>query len=115
MIVQKENGMNSIQEDVKRLITERGWEKYHRPRYLVDALSVEVAELMNECLWHTPDQVDKLFLEHNEAIVKELADIAINFFSLIHFSGVDIEKEVHEKVEELLSRYGNLNPGEHRK
>lgn len=107
--------MNNIENDVKRLINERGWGKYHRPRYLVDALAVEVAELMNECLWHTPEQIDNLFLEHNEAVVKELADIAINFYSLILYSGVDIEKEVHNKVDELLTRYSNLNKGDHRK
>lgn len=107
--------MNSIEQNVERLIKERGWEKFHRPRYLVDALSVEVSELMNECLWHTPEQVDQMFLDHDEMIVKEMADIAINFYSLALFSGIDLEAAVNAKVDELLDRYGTLKKGEHRK
>lgn len=106
--------MNNIKKNVEKLIKERGWEEFHRPRYLVDALSVEVSELMNDCLWHTPEQIDQLFLDHNESIVKELADIAINFYSLVLFSGVDIDAAVESKVAELLDRYGTLQKGEHR-
>lgn len=107
--------MNTIKDNVKRLIEEQGWKDFHRPRYLVDSLSVEVSELMNECLWHSPEEIDKKFLTHDEQIVKEMADIAINFYSLVLFSGIDIDKAVQKKVDELLVRYNNLKKGEHRK
>ena len=106
--------MSNIEKSVKCLIKERGWEKFHRPRYLLDALSVEVAELMNNCLWHTPEQIDQAFLEHDERIVSEMADIAINFYSLVLFSGIDLDAAVQRKVNELLERYGMLKKGEHR-
>lgn len=107
--------MNTIKDNVKRLIEERGWKDFHRPRYLVDSLSVEVSELMNECLWHSPEEIDQKFLSHDEQIVKEMADIAINFYSLVLFSGINIDEAVQEKVDELLARYSNLEKGEHRK
>lgn len=106
---------NSIIENVKRLIEERGWEEFHKPSYLVNSLAVEVSELMNCCLWHTPEEIDKMFLNQEEEIVKELADIAMNFYSIIRFSNIDIDSAVQHKVDELLVRYSNLNKGEHRK
>lgn len=106
--------MDSIEKNVERLIKERGWEEFHKPRYLIDALSVEVSELMNNCLWHTPEQVDQMFLDKNDKIVNEMADIAINLYSLVLFSGVDLDAAVQNKVDELLERYSSLKKGEHR-
>ena len=107
--------MNNIVKNVDRLIKERGWEKYHRPRYLMDSLLVEVSEMINSCLWHTPEEIDKMFLDHSEELVKELADIAINFYSIILYSNIDIDSAVKNKVDELLNRYESLEKGEHRK
>lgn len=103
-----------IIEEVDRLIKERGWEKFHTPGYLVSALSVECSELMNECLWHTPEEINKMFLSHDQKIVKELADIAINYYSIIRYCGLDVDEIVKAKVNELLMRYEHLDKGEHR-
>lgn len=76
------DNQKSIIENVARLVKQRGWEKYHRPRFLVNALIVEASELMNCCLWLSPEEIDDMFLRKDEEVVKELADIAINFFQL---------------------------------
>lgn len=106
--------MNTIEKNVKRLIEERGWEEFHRPRYLIDSLSCEVSEMMDHVLWHTPEQIDQMFLDQNKDIVDEMADIAINFYSLILFSGIDIDEAVRQKVDSLLVRYADLPKGDHR-
>lgn len=103
-----------IEEQVERLIKARGWEKFHTPAQLVPALIVECSELMNYCLWQDPEEINEKFREGNEDIIKELADIAINYYSIIRYCGIDVEAIVTSKVDELLNRYSYLKPGEHR-
>ena len=109
-----ENKQNNIMGSVERLIETRGWEEFHVPCYLVSSLLVECSELMNECLWHTPEEINEMFQNRAEKIVNEMADIAINYFSLVHYCHLDVEKIVDAKVNELIVRYQNLKHGEHR-
>ena len=103
-----------IEQLVSKLVETRGWEKYHTPAQLVPALAVECAELMQGCLWHTPEEIDVLFKEHDPYLVKELADIAINYYSIIHYCGLSVYDIVDAKVAEVLERYANLKKGDHR-
>ncbi|MDL2258169.1 hypothetical protein LJC42_03290 [Eubacteriales bacterium OttesenSCG-928-K08] len=109
----KSNGQ-SAQNAVERLISERKWESFHKPRFLVSALMVECGELMNFCLWKTPEEIDELFTNQNPDVVKELADIAINLLSLLKYADLDLNIVVSEKVQELLERYDHLPQGTHR-
>ena len=99
---------------VSKLVETRGWEKYHTPAHLVNALLVECAELMQGCLWRTPEEVNERFKNHDPYLVKELADIAINYYSIIHYCGIDVGEIVEAKVNELLERYSDLEEGAHR-
>lgn len=107
------NCTNAV-EAISRLIEVRKWEKFHVPHYLVPALQVECSELMDCCLWHSSDEIDKMFAEKNPAVVSELADVAINLLSILEFCDLDINTIVLEKTTELLDRYNNLVPGTHK-
>lgn len=109
-----ESEQAKIEALVSKLIETRGWEKYHTPAQLVPALAVECAELMQGCLWHTPEEIDALFRGHDSYLVKELADIAINYYSIIHYCGLNVRDIVDAKVTEVLERYANLEKGAHR-
>lgn len=99
---------------VSKLVEARGWEKYHTPAQLTTALLVECSELMQGCLWRTPEEINELFKNHDPYLVKELADIAINYYSIIHYCGLDVSEIVEAKVNEVLVRYSNLEKGAHR-
>ena len=103
-----------IEMAIQKLIEARGWEIYHTPAQLVSALMVECSELMQGCLWHTPEEVNELFQKHDQYLVKELADIAINYYSIIHYCHLDVREIVENKVDELLERYSGLEKGSHR-
>jgi dCTP diphosphatase len=99
---------------VQELVRERGWESYHRPRYLVSALATEVAELLDLTLWKSPREVDDLFVNQARLVRDEVADVLINLLSLIDFSDLDPNDAVAEKVAELLNRHSNTPYGESR-
>lgn len=101
-------------EAISKLIEVRQWGDFHVPHYLVPALQVECGELMDCCLWHSPEEIDKMFAEKDPAVVSELADIAINLLSILKFCNLDINTIVAEKTTELLNRYNNLEPGTHK-
>ena len=103
-----------IEGKINELIAARGWEHYHTPAQLVPALMVECSELMQGCLWLTPEEIDTRFKARDPYIVKELADIAINYYSIIKYCGIDVAEIVESKVDELKGRYGELGKGEHR-
>lgn len=103
-----------IEELISKMVQERGWEKYHTPAQLTAALLVECSELMQGCLWHTPEEINELFKKHDPYLVKELADIAINYYSIIHYCGLNVSEIVEDKVSEVLARYSRLEKGDHR-
>lgn len=110
----KEMTQHNAAASIEKLLKEKGWHKYHRPGFLVSALSVECNELLDLCLWKTPDEIDELFVSKKKELGEELADIAINFLSLIKFLELDMDEIVSKKVDELLSRYKELSHGEHK-
>lgn len=101
-------------EAISKLIEIRHWENFHVPHYLVPALQVECSELMDCCLWHSSEEIDKMFAENDPAVVSELADVAINLLSILKFCNLDINTIVVEKTSELLNRYSTLEPGTHK-
>ena len=77
----------------------RDWHRYHTPKNLAMALSVEVAELVEIFQWHT-DAEAKAVMQSSEArhVEQELADIAMYLVRLSSVLGVDLNRAVTEKL-----------------
>ncbi|WP_281718748.1 nucleotide pyrophosphohydrolase [Pandoraea apista] len=77
----------------------RDWHRYHTPKNLAMALSVEVAELVEIFQWHT-DAEAKAVMQTSEArhVEQELADIAMYLVRLSSVLGVDLNRAVSEKL-----------------
>lgn len=74
--------MEKLQLLVEEFANKRKWQRYHSPKNLAMALSVETAELVEIFQWMEPDQsrnVDKPTLEHIE---QEIGDIMIYLTNL---------------------------------
>ena len=110
----KSKSQIKIEEKINELVECRGWEKYHVPSHLIMSLSAECAELMQFCLWETPEKINSMFRNKDERLVKELADIAINYYAILRYCDIDVEEIVESKVNELMERYKELKKGEHR-
>ncbi len=79
---------------------ERDWDKYHSPKNLAMALSVEAAELVEIFQWSTEDE-SRAVMQSDEAdhVRQELADIAIYLVQLCTVMKVDLDAAVAAKIE----------------
>jgi len=77
---------------IREFAHSRDWERFHTPKNLVMALSVEVAELVELFQWLTPEESTALIdtPEDRAAIEDEIADVAIYLLRLADVLGIDV-------------------------
>jgi dCTP diphosphatase len=89
---------------IAEFVRERDWEKYHRPKDLAMALSIEAAELLELFLWERDD--GGLMQERvAEKAREELADVMIYSLSFANAQGWDLSDAVKEKVRKNEKKY----------
>lgn len=77
---------------------ERDWGRYHSPRNLAMALSVEAAELLELYLWSSDDGPQPPVPERIPRVAEEAADVAICLLNLCHHAGIDLASAVEAKI-----------------
>jgi NTP pyrophosphatase (non-canonical NTP hydrolase) len=85
---------------IREFARERDWERFHTPKNLAMALSVEVAELVELFQWLTPEESAALINtpEGHAAIEDEIADIAIYLLRIADVLGIDITAATAAKI-----------------
>ena len=92
--------VEEIQKRLRKFATDRDWEKFHSPKNLTMALSVEVAELVEIFQWSNSgglDEIENPDIRKN--IEEELADIFIYLLKISDKLNIDIEQSIHQKIE----------------
>jgi NTP pyrophosphatase (non-canonical NTP hydrolase) len=86
---------------LKQFADARDWEKFHTPKNLAIALSVEVSELAEIFQWLTPEESAGVMESVNnaEAVRDELADVMIYLARIASILGVDLIKEANAKID----------------
>jgi len=102
--------MSDIEEltnAIREFARERDWERFHTPKNLAMALSVEVAELVELFQWLNPEESAALPAtpEGRAAIADEIADVAIYLLRLADVLGIDVGDAVAAKVSRNTSRF----------
>jgi dCTP diphosphatase len=92
---------------IREFARERDWERFHTPKNLAMALSVEVAELVELFQWLTPEESAALVdtPEGRDAIEDEIADIAIYLLRLADVVRVDAGAAVRAKLARNRERF----------
>ena len=83
-----------LKQKLREFNSERGWERYHLPKNLAMALTVEAAELLECFQWLTPEESQN----KTEAMVDEMADILIYLTILADKLDVDLIDAAHKKI-----------------
>lgn len=102
--------LTELQERLKSFTNKRDWERFHSPKNLSMALSVEAAELLEHFQWLTETQSFSADSVDRDAVAKEIADIQIYLVLLADKLGVDIEHAVQEKIDENAEKYPADDP-----
>lgn len=90
----------------------RDWEKFHSPKNLSMALSVEVSELVEIFQWLTEEQSYHLDESELENTKEEIADITIYVLNICRKLDINLEEVVLKKIEANHVKYPVIKDGE---
>ncbi len=76
----------------------RDWEKFHTPKNLVMAMSVEMAELMEHFEWMTGEESLQLDKTTRDLVALEMADVLIYLVRMADRCDVDLDQAVVKKL-----------------
>lgn len=100
-----QNDFLVIRELVRRFVSERDWDKFHTPKNLVIALSVEASELLEPFQWLVSGEKSELSEANQTAVRHEMADVLIYLVLLAEKMDVDLFQAVLEKIEINRKKY----------
>ena len=104
--------MEDLRNAIGVFIRERDWEQFHSPKNLAMALSVEVAEVVEQFQWLTEDQSRNLPPEKLAEIREEIGDVMIYLTELADKLGIDPLEAARAKLEINKQKYpANLVKG----
>ncbi len=96
---------HKINEVISDFVQERNWEKFHTPKNLSMALSVEASELVEIFQW----QDEKSFIDNKKEIIEkskeEIADIFYYLVRVCQVLNLDLEEAFFEKIERNKNKY----------
>ena len=96
-------------EDMKQkfsdFLKERDWEKFHNPKDLAIALSIEVNELLEHFQWKNEAEVKNVMEDKKDEIASEVADIMHFLIAFSNATGIDLYEAFMKKLEHNSKRY----------
>ena len=94
-----------LRDELRRFAAERDWDRFHSPRNLAAALSVEAAELLEPFQWLSDEQSCDLPPETRAAVEQELADVLLYLVRLADRLDVDLVAAAHAKIAHNAVKY----------
>lgn len=98
--VKKLDSWSAITADVRRFRDERDWSQFHTPKNLAAAIAIEAAELQEQFLWKTDEEIERNLKggHKREAVVEEIADILMFALLLADRLDIDVGKAIADKL-----------------
>ena len=97
--------LTTLRDALRAFCAARDWHRYHTPKNLVMALSVEAAELVEHFQWATPEESLALTPEKRAAVADEIADVLIYLTELADVLGIDPIAAARDKIIKNAAKY----------
>jgi len=100
--------LKEIKQKLLEFREERDWSKFHDPKNLAEAISIESGELLELFLWkEKQDIIEEINKNKNyeEDVSDELADILIYCLQMTNSLNLDPEKIIFNKLEKVIKKY----------
>jgi len=97
--------LGELRSRADRFVREREWARYHNPKDLSIALSIEASELLERFLWQETPRPEQLRPEERLAIAEELADVIIYGLHLSNALDLDLSDAVLAKLDKDAAKY----------
>ena len=95
-----------LKQKVDAFSKARDWEKFHTPKNLSMALTVEASELMEIFQWLDPQEAfTDLSSKKKTAVEHEVADIFIYLLRFCSVTGIDLIGAAEEKLKHNAEKY----------
>ena len=106
-----EQNFEDLAARLKKFADARDWEKFHTPKNLAMALSVEVSELAEIFQWMTAEESSTVMTDQKaaDAVKDELADITLYLVRLSAILNVDLLAEANAKIDRNEKRFPPAN------
>lgn len=101
--------MDKIEKLIKEFSKQRDWDKFHNPKNLAMALSVETSELLEIFQWLTKEQAENLDSDKKEHLKEEVADVAVYLLRICMAYEIDLEEAIISKMQKNAKKYPLLN------
>ena len=97
--------LGELRAALRRFNGERDWGRYHSPRNLAMALSVEAGELLELYLWSSDGGPQPPVASREPRVADEAADVLICLLNLCEQAGVDLTAAVAAKLAANADKY----------
>ena len=97
--------LTTLRDALRDFCAARDWHRFHTPKNLVMALSVEAAELVEHFQWATPEESLALAPEKRAEVADEIADVLIYLTELADVLGIDPIAAAREKIVKNAAKY----------
>lgn len=92
------DSLDTLRQRIREFALDRAWERYHTPKNLVMALSVEASELLEPFQWLSEEQSLRLNPSQHEAVRQEIADVLIYLTRLADLLEIDLLDAAADKL-----------------
>lgn len=97
--------LTTLRDALRSFCAARDWHRYHTPKNLVMALSVEAAELVEHFQWATPEESLNLVSEKRAEVADEIADVLIYLTELADVLDIDPIAAARDKIAKNAVKY----------
>lgn len=97
--------LEDLKQRLRVFAAERDWDQFHSPKNLAMALSVEVAELVEQFQWLTEQESRHPDAARRRRIEDELADVLIYLVRIADRLEVDLLAAATRKLEHNAAKY----------
>lgn len=97
--------IDKLQQRQRQFVQERNWEKFHSPKNLAIALSVEAAELVEIFMWLSEAQCASLSPSRLQEVKDEMGDVFLYLLRIADILKIDLLEAVEQKFEKVLQKY----------
>jgi len=99
------SSLDPLRDALRAFAAEREWERFHSPKNLAMALSVEAAELLEVFQWMSDADSRSLAPDAKAAASEEVADVLLYLILLCDGLGIDPVAAAERKMVENARKY----------
>ena len=102
---ERSSDLLAVRDLLRQFVDERDWSRFHSPKNLATALSVEASELLEPFQWLQSGEKSERADDRLTAIRHEMADVLTYLVMLADRLDVDLYAAVLEKIELNRAKY----------